>query len=119
MATINPVGTWIAKGVHKVTWDAITASTDTITAYAAGGRMPERTVYVTGTWNSGVVGLAKSDNTATGPFIAMVDPQGNAISFSAANDQEALLENAQFIKPTVSSTTGATTVNVIMIERAP
>ncbi len=111
----SPVSTWIQKGVARTLWEGVTASTTTNGAETAAA-LPDKTVYVTGTFNSGVVTMEGSNNTATGPYVDCVDPQGNAIAFSA-DGQEAILENPQWIRPRVSGATGGTDVDVIMISR--
>ena len=111
----SPVSTWIAKGVARTLWEGVTTSSTTNGAETAAG-LPDKTVYVTGTFNTGVVTMEGSNNTATGPYINCVDPQGNAIAFSA-DGMEAILENPQFIRPRVSGATGGTDVDVIMISR--
>lgn len=115
MATINPVGVWVSKGVHQTTWEACTASTDTIGAQSAPD-LPDKTIFARGTFNSGVVKVLGS-NHVSGPFNELVDPQGNAISLSSGSHIETILENPLYIKPSVSGATGATDVDVIMISR--
>ena len=115
----SPVSTWLQKGVARTIWETIVSGGVTNGAETAAG-LPDKTVYVTGTFNSGVVTMEGSNNTATGPYADCVDPQGNAISFAsgaAAGQQEAILENPQFIRPRVSGTTGGTDVDVILISR--
>lgn len=116
MATINPTGTWIERGVHKTTWANLTSSGDTVGAQT-GARLPDKTIYVTGTMGSANVTIQGSNNTATGPYVTLVDPQGTAIIFTATTQIETILENPQFIKPVVSGATGGTDVTVIMISR--
>ena len=116
MATINPTGVWVEKGVHKTTWDGLTASGDTVGAQG-GAALPDKTVYITGTMNSAVVTIKGSNNTATGPYVPLVDPQGNSIAFTATTQIETILENPLHIKPFVSGATGGTDVDVIMISR--
>jgi hypothetical protein len=101
--------------VARTLWEAVTASTVTNGAETAAG-LPDKTVYVTGTFGSGTVTMEGSNNTATGPYVDCVDPQGNAIAFSA-DGQEAILENPQWIRPRVSGATGGTDVDVILISR--
>ncbi len=111
----QPVSTWLQKGVARTIWETIVSGGVTNGAESAPG-LPDKTVYVTGTFDSGRVTMEGSNNTATGPYVDCVDPQGNAIEF-AADGQEAILENPQFIRPRVSGTTGGTDVDVILISR--
>jgi hypothetical protein len=112
----SPVSTWLQKGVARTLWEGVTASSVTNGAETAAG-LPDKTVYVTGNFgDASVVTIEGSNNTATGPFVDCVDPQGNAIAFSA-DGQEVILENPQWIRPRVSGATGGTDVDVIMISR--
>jgi hypothetical protein len=119
MATIDPIGSWIARGVHQVTWSALTGSGDTVNAYSAP-HLPDKTVTVTATgFNSAVVTLVGSnDPTATGTYVTLNDPQGNALTFTA-NKVETLLENPRWIKPMASGATGGDqSFTIIMVSRA-
>ncbi len=116
MATINPTGSWIERGVHKTTWAGLTASSDTVGAQNGAG-LPDKTIFITGTMNSAVVTIKGSNNTATGPYAPLVVPQGNSIAFTATTQVEVILENPQYIKPFVSGATGGTDVDVLMISR--
>lgn len=119
MATIDPVGKWIAKGVHQVEWAALTGSGDTVNA-ASLPHLPDKTVIVTATaYNSVTVTFVGSnDETATGTYVTLNDPQGNALTFTA-NKAETLLENPRWIKPIASGATGGTqSINIRLISRA-
>ena len=112
----SPVSTWIQKGVARTLWEGVTVSSTTNGAETAAG-LPDKTVYVTGDFQSAtIVTMEGSNNTATGPYVDCVDPQGNAIAFSA-DGQEVILENPQFIRPRVSGATGGSDIDVIMISR--
>lgn len=115
MATVNPTQQWIAKGVSKTTWSGL-ASGDTIGA-ASEPTLPDKTVYVTGTLGSETITMQGSNNTATGPFFTLVDPQGNALTFTATGN-EVILENPQFIRPALGGTsTGNFSASVILVSR--
>lgn len=115
MATINPTQQWIAKGVSKTTWSGCVGG-DTIVA-ASEPTLPDKTVYITGTLNSVGVTIQGSNNTATGPFFTLVDPQGNALTFTASGN-EVVLENPQFIKFTTTGTaTESMSYSVILLSR--
>lgn len=119
MATINPTGVWVQKGVHKTTWTGLLNSGDTVGAETAAS-LPDKTVYVTGTFASAVVNIEGSNNTATGPYSLLVDPQGNTISLTSTVRNETVLENTQFIRPLIAgsiSTTGGTNLTVILLSR--
>lgn len=108
MATIDPVGKWIAKGVHQIEWLGLTTSDDTVKA-ASLPHLSDKTVQVlsnaTGFNSVTVTFVGSNDETATGTFTALADPQGNALTFTA-NKLEQLLENPRWIKPIASGATG-------------
>lgn len=116
MATVNPTGTWISRGVHKTTWEGLLSSGDTVGAHS-GADLSDKTVQAEGTFNSGVITMFGSNNTTTGPWAPLVDPQGNVIALSSATQIETILENPLYIKPLVSGATGGTTVNVHLLSR--
>ncbi len=118
MATVNPVGTWISKGVYRTVWSGITGS-DTVVNAENGARLPDKSVYVTGTFGSASIVTLKGSNLATADvteFVDVVDPQGNPISFSAQGIEQ-ILENPLRIRPYVSGSTGGTSITVIMLSR--
>ena len=112
MATINPVGTWLAKGVYKTTWETLTGTGDTAAAERAAA-VPDKTIHVFGTFESATVTIQGSNDGGT-TYTTLADPNGNALTFSA-NGMETILENPQLIRPTASGATGGTDVDVIMI----
>jgi hypothetical protein len=117
----SPVSTWLQKGVAKTLWENLTTNTVTNGAESAPF-LPDKTVFITGTFNSGVVTIEGSNaETATGPYVDLVDPQGNAISASSGTSPviEAILENPRWIRPRVSGVgASALDVDVILISRA-
>jgi len=116
MATIDPSGTWIAKGVHQTTWSALTGSGDTVNASSVA-HLPDKSVLVRGTFASATITMVGSnDATATGTYTALNDPQGNALTFTA-DKIEQILENPRWIKPIASGATGGTSVNIVLISR--
>lgn len=122
MATISPLGKWLAKGVHQATWSALTGSGDSAVAYGAP-HLGDKTVTVnaetaTG-FNSVVVTLVGSnDETATGTYQSLNDAQGNVLTFSSGRI-ETLLENPKWIKPIATGATGGSqSFSVILISRS-
>lgn len=116
MATISPVGTWIAKGVHSSLWETLTGSGDTVNAESAPN-LPDKTVTVTGTFNSATITIQGSnDATATGTYTTLNDANGNALTFTA-DKAEQILENPRFIRPIASGATGGTDVDITLISR--
>jgi hypothetical protein len=119
MATVAPVGTWVAKGVYKTVWSGITGS-GTVVLPENGPRLPDKNIYIHGTFNSGIASL-KGHNLSTGSAteaVQLVDPQGTDIQTTATTPfTEQVLENPMYIYPYVSGSTGATSLNFVMISR--
>ncbi len=78
----------------------------------------DKTVQVSGNFGSGGdVQVQGSIDPAAAVWGQLSDPQGNAISFLAANsgDAETILQNVFFIRPTVAAGTGVSvTVRILM-----
>ncbi len=82
--------------------------------------MSDKTVHIFGTFGSGgSVTLQGSNdprvltNPGSAVWVALTDPQGNAITKTAAAI-EALLENPIFIRPIVTAGDGSTDLTVII-----
>jgi hypothetical protein len=112
MATISPVGTWIARGVHKTLWETMTGSGDTANPESAA-KLPDKTIQVFGTFESATITIQGSNDGGT-TYVTLNDPQGNALTFTA-NKTETILENPELIRPTASGATGGTDVDIILI----
>ncbi len=70
---------------------------------------PDKSVQVDGNFGSGGdIRVEGSLDPAAAVWGQLADPQGNAISFLAANDEdvEAILQNTFWIRPTVAAGTG-------------
>lgn len=131
MATHWPQVHNIARGVVEARWVATSfvASTDVVQPVELAG-YPDRTITVQDTdWNSATFKLYGSNTplTSAGPMvvsvatgIAVVDPQGNAITFSS-DGTETLLEAHRWLMWTATSkatATGSTiTVRIIANQR--
>lgn len=116
MALISGRGEWISRSVHVTTWpDALQSGTFSAQSVA---NLPDKTVTVTGTFGTGgtVTILGSNDDTSTGTFIGLTDPQGNTISFTA-DGVETIMENTRWIKPQITSGTSSTSVTVKIVER--
>lgn len=116
----------LSKDTVKVTWSGLDGDDSGAAVDLAG--YPDKTVHIYGTFDSGTVSmygsndpLALVDRTAgtlfgskTASWIAIVDPQGNAIAKTSAA-MEAILENPQYICPVVTGGGGSTALKVVIV----
>lgn len=112
MATVVPAASSIAKGTFKTTWTPILA-TDTGQAEAAP-QYPFKTVQVFGTFGGGTI-LIEGSNDGGTTWVTLTDPQGNALSFTAAG-VEKVQENTQLIRPRAS--VGVTSISVVLVSQS-
>lgn len=70
------------------------------------GDYSDVTVQVGGTFGSGTLSVQGSAAPQDAGYVAVHDPQGNALSFSAAG-MEAVLEKLYWLKPVLAGATGA------------
>lgn len=117
MATVRPVGSWIAPHVHRVIWEGITTSDDVVEP-ASDVSFPHKTVTVTGTFNSvtlTIEGNTTTDRTATTGWVTLNDINGSALTFTA-DRAETIAENPTFIRARASGATGGVQdIDVVMI----
>lgn len=108
MATIQPVGTWVARNSHRVRWSALTGSGDTCLG-ASEVNLPYKTVNVTGAFGSaGVVtiqGSMATDRATATDWATLNDINGSALTFTA-DRAETIAENPRWIRPLASGATG-------------
>lgn len=109
MATITGSGTWLQKSVHQETWKGFAASGDVGTALNAPA-LPDKTVSIEGTFTGAPTIVIEGSQDAIN-YDQLHDPQGNAISFTAAGTK-LIAENMPYIRPRASAGTGGATVNV-------
>lgn len=114
MARVPGAGVWIAPGVHKKSWTAVTAGDMGESLVAP--YLSDKVVHVNGTFGGATVFIEGSNVSATGPFQPIVDPQGVAISF-VASGMEQLLENPLYVRPRVSNGDATTSINIRIISR--
>jgi len=93
---------------HTVTWAAL----DTPDTGSTFKRTVFQDLYVqaTGTFDSGTVTLQGSNDGTN--WVSLVDPQGNAIAFTAAGGEQ-LLETPVWIRPIISGGTSPA-INIIL-----
>lgn len=115
-ADIAAAHVMIARGVCQMHWQA-TGVTGVGFAMNAPG-FPDKTVQVLGPTGgtTQVVIEGSNEDTPTGVFTTLVDPQGNDLDFTDAA-VEAILENPRFIRPRFPVATGPT-VDVRIIARS-
>lgn len=118
MAVINFTETadiTFGNNAHFLTWTPL-ANGDSGSPYAMPG-YADRSVQVQGTF--GVGGTVVIEGTIDGTnYIVLTDPQGNAISKTAASI-ETISEIVRFIRPRVTAGDGTTAITVSLIARRP
>jgi hypothetical protein len=115
MATVTGVGSWPAPGTHKKSWEGFTANGDVGTPLDAT-RLQDKTVTVTGTFGTGGALTIKGSNDGVN-YTVLTDPQGNALTFTAAG-VEAIMENPLFIRPEMTAGTGTIDIDCIIASSA-
>lgn len=116
MATITPTAEDISRdgSVLKRTWALLT------TTNADGSPFPfaawaDRSVQVTGTFGAG--GNLRWEGTNDGTnYVALTDPQGNALDFTTAKI-EAVTEVCALARPRVTAGDGTTSLTVTLVAR--
>lgn len=115
MATIQHTGTAITRGILKTIWTPL-AGTDDGTLESPV-RYPDKTVQVTGTFDSATVTMQGSNDGAS--FFTLKDAQGNDVALSSGGATAAsLIENPQYIRPLVSGGGGSTALTVTLVGRS-
>lgn len=116
MATILPIGEWVAPGTHRVSWSALTGSGDTCLG-ASDRNLSYKTVNVTGVFESSTVtiqGSNATDRATATDWVTLNDINGSALTFTA-DRMETIAENPMWIRPVASGATGGTNVRVVMV----
>lgn len=116
MAAITRTTDKITRGSHWWTWSAI-GNADTATEIGDDEGIvafADKTVQVDGTFGGTTVTLEGSNDGAS--WFGLSDPQGTAISFTAAG-LSAILENPRYIKPVMTGG-AASSINVRLVGRA-
>jgi hypothetical protein len=71
----------------------------------------DKSVHVTGTLGGGSITLEGSNNynsaTGIGDWVVLTDPQGNALTFTASNKIEAIMEAVCYVRPSFVGVTNA------------
>ena len=116
MAAINHTTVQMSRGSHYWEWLAISESDtpDNLDDGDGAVAFADKTVQVDGTFGTGTVTIEGSNDGVS--FFGLKDPNGTAISFTAAG-MAAILENPRYIKPVITGATGAS-INVRITGRA-
>lgn len=113
MATRNALTVQIEKKTYEITWAGLlngdTGSAEILARYS------DKSIQVVGDLGVGGVCLIEGSNDGSS-FFTLVDPQGNALSFSAFG-LEQVLEITKFIRPRISAGDGDTDFTVILVGR--
>jgi hypothetical protein len=116
MAVVTPTITKLGgdDSVVKVVW-ANMANGDTGAPFAFV-QWADRTVHIAGTFGTGGTAQFKGSNNAGTSYIALTDPQGNAIS-KTAEGIEAVTEIVELARPEITAGDGTTSLTVTLVAR--
>jgi hypothetical protein len=113
MPTVNFTAEQIDPRARTVAWTPL-ANTDDGAGYGVFGA--DKSVQVTGTFGAGgtlVIEGTNDANPASATWFTLTDPQGNAMSFTAAR-LEQISEYTRWIRPRVTAGDGTTALTVRM-----
>lgn len=116
MATLAPTITYIGNHTVKFVWGPLTSAN--VDGAPIGKRFADytdRSVQMTGAFGAGTVHLEGSNDAGT-TYAPVTDPQGNAISKTAAAIEQCT-EIAGLMRPRASGADGATSVTVTVIAK--
>lgn len=116
MAVVNPTYTEGQGGTHRYVWSGI-ANGDTCTQVSLPGA-PDVSIQVYGTFGGATLAIQGSLDAvlATATFAPLQDPQGNALSFTAAGIDMLASSIVTWLKPVLSGGAG-TTLTVVMLAK--
>ena len=105
--------------VYEVIWTPLTTSDRTGTVIPLEGnalclpRLSDKTVHILGTFGASAAVTLQGSNDGTN-WVALTDPQGNPIA-PTAESLEAVTENPRYMRPSLASGDGSTSITVILI----
>jgi hypothetical protein len=112
MATISPLGEWVAPGLHKTTWTALTSG-DVAKAQNTGC-LNNHTIAITGTADGGSLSIQSSIGSTS--VYGVVDDQNGDAASSLATGVVITVNGAyEHIKPVGTGGTSAQTYTVVMM----
>lgn len=113
MAVRNHQQSWIQKRVSQTIWTGLLNGDTGLPQ--TGASLPDKSVQVSGTFGAGgTVAIRGSNDQNT--WFTLTDPQGNALSFTAAG-MEQISENPRYMRPEVTAGDGSTSLTVTCISR--
>lgn len=120
MADVTPVIAKVSPGsstpeIYKYTITPLTNANVDSGVMDMSGLGADRTVHIIGTFDSATV-VIKGSYASDGTFTVLTDPQGNALSKTAAA-VEAITEMCPFMKVTTSGGSGSQSVTVVITAR--
>jgi hypothetical protein len=117
MATITPTLADLSGDgtVRKATWAAMTFSGADVGAAFPYSAWVDQSVQVTGTFGAGGNVRWEGSNDGTN-YIALTDPQGNALDFTTAKI-EAVTEIVALVRPRITAGDGTTSLTVTLVAR--
>lgn len=116
MATVTPTVSEIAGdgSVRKIIWAGLTTA-DADGSPAEWIQWADRCVQFNGTFGSGGTIKLQGSNDGSN-WYDLADPQGNAISKTAAGIEQ-ILEMTQYVRPFVSAGDGTTSLTATLVMR--
>lgn len=94
-------------------WNSL-ANGDDGTPVEASGTFPDKSIQVLGTFGAGGTIILEGSNLPNNSAWATLnDPQGNALSFTAAN-LEQVLEQTRWVRPRVTAGDGTTSLQAYL-----
>lgn len=100
--------------IKRFKWLALTKTTDDVGAAVAMAAWPDRSVQVFGTFGTGGACAIEGSNDGGTTWKVLTDPQGNALSFTAAGI-EAITELVHMIRPHITAGDVATLLDVYLM----
>lgn len=114
MATVNGIGQWVAKRVHKMSWEGLANGDDGSPLTVP--RLSDKTVQVTGTFGAGGQVSVEGSNDGGATWSQLSDPQGDPLQLDAEGI-ETILDNVESIRPRVTAGDGTTDLAVTVVSR--
>lgn len=111
MAVIAEKVTQAVRGSYNILWETLTNG-DTGSPLLCP-HLADKSIQVTGTFGSGGTVVLEGSNDGSN-WETLNDPQGTAISFTAAGMYQ-VLENTKMIRPSVTAGDGTTDLDVTMV----
>ena len=116
MATVNPTITPISDHVVLFSWTLTNANTDGAPIGHKYAEFSDRCVQLSGTFDSATIVIQGSNIAASPSYETLTDPQGNAISKSAAA-LEQIMECPLWMRPFASGGGASQSVVVTLLAR--